>query len=182
MASPAETLRTERLVLRRFVPDDDADLEFALELHANPDLARFIPSAVLTTREDAAAWLRRIDGNTAPGRGWWCVEAEGAPVAAILLKPLPFSAGHTNATTEDVEIGWRATSTATGHGYVTEAARAVLDAALAGGLDRVVAVTDPANVASRRVTERLGMTHLGRTERYYDESLELFVARSDRSA
>ena len=51
-----------------------------------------------------------------------------------------------------------------------------------GGLDRVVAVTDPANVASRRVTERLGMTHLGRTERYYDASLELFVARSDRSA
>lgn len=179
MASPAEALRTERLVLRRFVPDDDADLDFALELHANPDLARFIPSAVLATREDAADWLRRVDRSTAAGRGWWCVEAGGTPVAAILLKPIPLSAGHRDAT-EDVEIGWRAARRGTGRGYVTEAARAVLDAALAAGLERVVAVVDPANVASRRVAERLGMVHVGRTERYYDESLDLFVAQNDR--
>lgn len=168
--SPDDVLHTERLTLRRFVPDD---VDFVLRLHANPDLARFIPSAVLHTRADAVEWLRRIDGHTAPGRGWWRVDVGDTPVAAILLKPIPASRGH---TIDDIEIGWRAMESATGHGYVTEAAQAILDAALVGGLERVVAVVDPDNQASRAVAERIGMHHAGRTDAYYDQSLELFVA------
>ena len=166
-------LVTERLRLRRFVPDD---AEFALGLHANPDLVRFLPHAALTTLDEAQAWIERtrlIENPERPLFGWWLVELrDGTPVATVVLKPIPASAGYTQ---EDVEIGWRQHADHTGRGYVTEAAALVLERALAAGLPRVVAVTDPANVASQRVCERLGMDDRGLTDAYYDRRTRLFV-------
>jgi RimJ/RimL family protein N-acetyltransferase len=57
-----------------------------------------------------------------------------------------------------VEVGWRLTRTAWGHGYATEAARA----ALTYGFDRlalpeILAVTAAGNTRSRAVMRRLGM-------------------------
>jgi len=40
----------------------------------------------------------------------------------------------------------------------------------------VVAVTAPANTASQKVCERIGMQHLGQTTRYYNALCELFEA------
>lgn len=167
---PADELRTARLTLRRWTSDD---VDAALAIHSNPDLARFVRGATLTSPDDAARWLERIAADDVPGRGWWLVEADGIGVATILLKPIPPSAGH---DLHDVEIGWRADAAHTGHGYVSEAAQAILDDALAGGLERVVAVTDLDNVASQRVAERIGLRHVGRSRAYYDHELELFVS------
>jgi|GEM_PF-1573183 len=64
----------------------------------------------------------------------------------------------------------------TGRGYVTEAACAILDEALAGGLRRVVAVTDLDNHASQRVARRIGMHHVGRARVDDDQELEFFVS------
>ena len=62
------------------------------------------------------------------------------------------------------EIGWRLPRAAWGHGYAVEGAAALLDHAFDTlGLDRVWAETMAVNTRSRRVMERLGMTHL-RTE------------------
>ena len=41
-------------------------------------------------------------------------------------------------------------------------------------LPQIFAVVDSANMASRKVVERLGMIYLGQTDRYYGETLELF--------
>ena len=58
----------------------------------------------------------------------------------------------------DVEVGYTLARAAWGRGYATEAARAVLRWGFAGlRLPRVVAVADPANRASLRVLEKLGM-------------------------
>ena len=59
-----------------------------------------------------------------------------------------------------VEIGWRLAFEPWNNGYATEAARA----AVAIGfdtlrLDEIVSFTVPANHRSRRVMERLGMSH-----------------------
>lgn len=51
--------------------------------------------------------------------------------------------------------------------------------AFSAGLDAVHAVTHPDNVASHRLCRRLGMTHLGRTDRYYDMTCELFRVTGD---
>ena len=55
----------------------------------------------------------------------------------------------------------------------------VLEHALDAGLPRVVAVTNPENTASQQVCRRIGMTHEGRTDRYYDATCELFTAVRD---
>ena len=95
----------------------------------------------------------------------------GTAVGLIMIKPIPPSGGG-EATV--LEIGWRQVAEHCGHGYVTEAARAVLDAVHAAGVEQVVAVTDPENLASQRVAERIGMERLGLSRDFYDARLVLF--------
>ena len=57
-------------------------------------------------------------------------------------------------------MGWRLAREHWGHGYATEAADTALAYAFDDlGLDEVVSFTTVANARSRRVMERLGMTH-----------------------
>lgn len=170
-STPPDEYRTQRLVLRRFTLGDS---RFVLELHQNLELVRFIPSQAHQTLTDAARWITDIGRAQTPGRGWWCVDlTDGTPVGAVVLKPIPPSAGH---QLDDTEIGWRQHARHLGHGYATEAAAALLTEAFRSGLPRVVAVTHPDNVRSQRVCRRLGMRHIGLTDQYYDDRLELFEA------
>lgn len=99
-------------------------------------------------------------------------EPSATPVGSILLKSIPASG--TGEPSGDIEIGWHLHPDQWGHGYATEAASAVLAAGFSSGLDRVVAVTRTANTASQAVCARLGMTHLGLSDEYYDVTCELF--------
>ena len=172
-------LLTERLRLRALTPDD---LDFVRRLHANPDLVRFIPSAITpdeaTARQHLEYFMSLADH---PVQGFSLIELRGADdderavagtaVGLIMIKPIPPSGGG-EATV--LEIGWRQVAEHCGHGYVTEAARAVLDAVHAAGVEQVVAVTDPENLASQRVAERIGMERLGLSRDFYDARLVLF--------
>jgi ribosomal-protein-alanine N-acetyltransferase len=92
------------------------------------------------------------------GFGLWAVEVVGGAsfIGFVGLNPVPFVAHFTPA----VEIGWRLARPHWGHGYVTEAGRAVLEYAFAElGLDEVVSFTTPANQRSQAVMRRLGMSH-----------------------
>ncbi len=60
-----------------------------------------------------------------------------------------------------VDFGWAYAKRYWRRGYATEAARAVLSSAPALGLDRIVCIVDPENVASRRVVEKIGMPFVG---------------------
>jgi RimJ/RimL family protein N-acetyltransferase len=57
----------------------------------------------------------------------------------------------------EVEIGYRLIRSAWGHGYATEAAQAVATYATTLGIQRLIALIDPGNVASIRVAYKLGM-------------------------
>ena len=58
----------------------------------------------------------------------------------------------------EVEIGYRLARAAWGQGYATEAAHAVRDFAFQTlGIKRLIAIIDPANAASIRVAEKIGM-------------------------
>lgn len=173
-------LSAQRVRTRHFTPDD---ADFVLAVHQHPGLRRFIPRQVIEDADAAEAVPARIERfrryDADPVLGVVLVEtmpaddAPAVPVALIMLQPIPASTG---VALQDVEIGWRAHPEHTGHGYVAEAARAVLDHVLASGLPRVVAVTDPANSASQAVCERIGMTRVGLSRDYYDEETMLFVA------
>jgi RimJ/RimL family protein N-acetyltransferase len=58
-----------------------------------------------------------------------------------------------------VEVGWRLGERFRGRGYATEGAAAAIDYGFdVLGLDRLVSILEPANVASGRVMEKLGFT------------------------
>lgn len=169
------TITSDRLLLR---PWQDYDADFLLDLESRWEVTRFLGARPTTmrTRADALASIARRRAVDHPVHGIWAVTtaADGQPVGNLLLKPIPVSADEPRAEPADIEIGWHLHPAAWGHGYATEAAQAVLDDAFRRGLRKVLAVTDPGNHASQAVCRRLGMTHLGRTTRYYDTANELF--------
>jgi RimJ/RimL family protein N-acetyltransferase len=88
-------------------------------------------------------------------RGLWAVEVIGGPPfigVAGLNEPAVIPGA--------VEVSWRLARQFWGQGYATEAAREAVRFGFEElGLDEIVSMTVPANVRSRRVMERLGMTH-----------------------
>ena len=60
----------------------------------------------------------------------------------------------------EVEIGYRLARSAWGQGFATEAAGAVRDYAFNNlGMKRLIAIIDPANIASIHVAEKIGMQY-----------------------
>lgn len=99
----------------------------------------------------------------ANGYGLWAVEIPGeADFAGFIgLQAVPFDAHFTPA----LEIGWRLAHAAWGRGLATEGARAALAFAHDElGYSEVVSMTSFGNVRSRRVMEKLGMTHDARDD------------------
>ena len=148
------TIETPRLFLRDW-RDDDGELWVAM--NADPRVTEFFPRNY--TRELSESMLekmRRELGDT--GYGWWAVEvrASAALAGAICLREVPFQAHFTPAR----EIGWRFAFEYWNRGYATEGARAALGFAFdVLRWDEVVAFTVVSNIRSRRVMERLGMSH-----------------------
>jgi RimJ/RimL family protein N-acetyltransferase len=150
----SQELRTERLLLRRWREADRAP--FAA-MNADPRVMKHFPG--LLTREQSDALIDRIEeGFEQRGYGLWAVEivASGEFAGFVGLSIPRFDAHFTPC----VEIGWRLAAEHWGHGYATEGARRVLEFAFAeAGLEDLVSFTVPANKASIRVMEKIGMTH-----------------------
>lgn len=147
-------LRTDRLLLRRWLPDDRAP--FA-RLNADPRVVEFLPGPL--SREESDAMADRIEAHFQKnGFGLWAVEIPGVTRFAgfVGLSTPRFEA----AFTPCVEIGWRLDADHWGRGYATEGARAALAFGFGAlRLSEIVSFTVPANVRSRRVMEKIGMTH-----------------------
>jgi len=154
--SPAPELESDRLVLRRFLPEDH--LLFA-ELNADPTVMQYFP-AVLDAAE-ALAFQQRIDLHfERHGFGFWAVSPRGstALVGLVGLNVPQFEAHFTPC----VEIGWRFRPSYWGRGLATEAAQACLRYAFGPlGLGEIVAFTTVTNARSERLMVRLGMERDG---------------------
>ena len=57
-----------------------------------------------------------------------------------------------------VEVGWHVRSAVRRQGYAAEAAEAVRDAALGRGVDHLIAIIRPDNMASQGVATKIGLT------------------------
>jgi ribosomal-protein-alanine N-acetyltransferase len=143
----------ERVLLRRLVESDGDAMDRVL---GDPVVMRF--SSGVRTRAWVREWLARCaDEYTQRGFGLWAVEEKtlGAVIGYCGLTFFPDINGR-----PEIEIGYRLARSFWGHGYATEAARAARDHAFAGlGLRRLIALIDPANGASMRVAEKLGMRY-----------------------
>lgn len=145
---------TERLHLRRW---KESDKEPFAALNADPVVMEFFPNTL--SREESDAFVQRIEERFEKwGFGPWAVELKetGQFIGYVGLAIPQFEAPFMPA----VEIGWRLAKEYWGKGYATEAANACLDVAFNQlGLKEIISFTVPANIPSRKVMERLGMTH-----------------------
>ena len=165
-AESGEELRTDRLRLRPWTASA-ADLARLRDLYGRQEVTRWlggtpsVPPAELVER-----WATVHERD--PRFGCWAIELpDGSVAGTVLFKPLPNGVG-------EVEVGWHLHPDSWGHGYATEAARAVIARGFAAGLPEVYAVVRPGNAASIAVCRRLGMQPLGRLRRWYDVELEAF--------
>lgn len=148
----AATLRTPRLLLRQWQPQDLAP--FAA-LNADAEVMRHFPALLTREQSDAMAGTIR-ELIAARGWGFWAAEhrASGEFMGFIGLHiptaPLPFQ--------PCVEIGWRLARPFWGQGLASEGARAALAYGFGVlGLESIVSFTALQNLRSQAVMQRLGM-------------------------
>lgn len=174
-------LETDRLVVRDW-RDDDA--ERMHDMYSRADVVRFLgsvptPMESLQAARDRVVRARtRNDEERAAGNpfGWWAAQdkASGLVVGTVALVPVDGS----REPGAPVEVAWALHPDSQGHGYATEAARAVLLRGHGAGLTDLLALTDPANTASQAVCRRLGLELTGTSEQYYGKPLLVWVSRA----
>jgi len=145
------TLETERLRLRLFTHDD---LDVMFELNTDPDVIKYADTAVKDMEE---VRQRLEEGPLADykkyGYGRFAVDLKetGRMIGFCGIKYIP--------EIELPEVGYRFLKAYWGQGIATEAARACVDFAREDlGIDKLIALIIPENIASIRVAEKLGMS------------------------
>lgn len=164
MPAPGE-LRTERLLLRRWQPSDEAPMR---AINRDPEVLRYLnrPAGEAAL---AAFHSHLVEHWERHGFGLWAVEAavplaageRGAELAAGTFLGFTGIAFPTYlpALAERPEIGWRLARRAWGRGVATEAARAAREHAFASlALPELIAIVHPENARSQAVAGKLGMT------------------------
>jgi RimJ/RimL family protein N-acetyltransferase len=154
---PTYPITTERLHLRPFAPDD---LDAIVAIHGDPDVVRYVPWDV-RGRDELRDVLASKTQRTILAR-----EGDGLNLAAVLadtgdligdMSLMWRSEEHRSA-----ELGYLFNAAHAGHGYATEASRALLRLGFEElGLHRIFGRLDARNPASARVLERLGMRREG---------------------
>lgn len=149
------TLETNRLFLREF---QESDLQPIQEFSSDPEVVRYM-SWGPNTEKDTQEFLQRAfkQQQKQPRTDYGL---------AIVLKAenrLIGSGGIcVNPDHKEAELGYCFNRRFWGQGYATEAARAFTAFGFEElGLHRIYATCDPANVASARVMEKIGMQREG---------------------
>jgi RimJ/RimL family protein N-acetyltransferase len=151
-------LRTERLLLRQW---RDEDVEPLHAIYVQPEYLEHMPALDLdATRAQVERFRLRWAEE---GFGLWAAEdlATGQLAGRIgLLRHRDWPPGG-----EPVEVGWALDRAFWGRGLATEGGRAALELwrERLTGERQLISITTPANVRSRAVMERLGLTYRGDT-------------------
>lgn len=146
-------LETDRLVLRNWI---DSDRDLFREIFSDPKVMEFFPYR--RSHREADEIMERVRG---------LIERDGIGFFAMALKdtdePIGFC-GMSPTSLEPalpkdtIEIGWRLATRFWGNGYVTEAARALLDFGFSTmGYGEIVSFAVAGNRRSTAVMERIGM-------------------------
>lgn len=148
-------LETERLVVRLVA---ESDLPALLEVNSSEEVTAMLPYATWHSRDDAEAWLRRMQGIQATGKALQLVvvsKSIGAAIGTCLLFQYEPDNGY-------AELGYVLGRRHWGQGYMQEALRSLISHAFQTmHLRRLEAHVIAQNRASARLLERLGFTREG---------------------
>jgi RimJ/RimL family protein N-acetyltransferase len=166
MRTPLETARL------RLEPFDETHFAGLLALNSDPVVMQYLgdgwPATATEVQESIDSAKERWDRF---GFSWWTIvrKDNGEIIGAGCVQHIENEPGN------PVEVGWRLTRDHWGHGYATEAARAMVAFAFdVLGLASIHATTHPSNVRSINVMKRLGMRSLG-LQPYYGALAATFV-------
>jgi [ribosomal protein S5]-alanine N-acetyltransferase len=153
-------IETERLSLREFRLSDEPDIH---DYASDPEVVRFTqwgPNTRDATRLVLRSWLKEQE-----------LGVESTVTLAIELKSEQRLIGAIRLSVKDernrtADFGYTLNRRYWGHGYATEAARAILNTGFRQlGIHRMFATCDTRNLASFRVLEKLGMRREGTFEK-----------------
>jgi RimJ/RimL family protein N-acetyltransferase len=158
-------LETGRLIIRSFT-EDDAEAMF--KVFGDRETMRFFMIWLATSVENARRFIRWVTGMEKDfGYSFWAVveKESGEVIGDCGLAPL-------EGEGPEVELGCDLRRDKWNKGYATEAGQACLDYGFRElKLERIVAVTNPQNLAARRALEKLGFVEVGKGEHYGSESV-----------
>ena len=157
--APIVILTTDRLILRAWV---DSDVSLMTAISSDPLVMEHFPET-----QDAAATQALVDHINQHyqkfGYALYAVEIKDTQefIGFVGLNHPSFEIPNFKPKgLPVVEIGWRLSSQHWGHGYATEAAKAVLHYAFIElNLSEIISFTVVANTKSRRVMEKIGLHH-----------------------
>lgn len=173
----APVIETERLVLRPFVREDIASVQF----YADPEVMRYIPGgardkSLLEERFRGQIDVRRADWARL-GFGMWAIalRATGQVIGHCGLQYLPDGS--------DVEVFYLLDKPFWNQGLGTEAAEATIRFGFErAGLKRIVALAMPDNIGSRRVMEKTGLRFEGNVHFYGCDAVLYSISRGQQAA
>jgi RimJ/RimL family protein N-acetyltransferase len=153
-----DSIVTERLVLRRFRPDDAPS--FAA-YRGDPAIARYQGWDETYSLDDAERFIGEL-ATTHPGvPGEWFQIAVAERATDVLVGDCALSVDARDPAR--AEIGYTLAPAHHGRGYATEAVEALIGYAFGRlAVERILATADERNAPSIRVAERLGFRAIAR--------------------
>lgn len=143
------TLETERLILRKFTPDD---LKALFDIYSDEEVNTFLPWFPLKTLEEARTFYEERYEKK--------YEQEKAYNYAICLKTDNIPIGYIEVSMEDsYDLGYGLRKEFWQKGIVTEAGKAVVEQLKKDGIPYITATHDVKNPRSGEVMKKLGMKY-----------------------
>lgn len=149
---------TPRLYFREILPSDAGNI---FELDSNPEVHRYLGNTPVTSVEECRKVIEMIRNQYKEnGIGRWAVMEKENNVfigwAGLKLLKEPI-----NNYVNVYDLGYRFNPKYWGKGYATEAAMCWRDLAFKEmNIEKLYACADAANIASRRVLEKIGMNYV----------------------
>jgi len=166
------TLHTPRLILRPWSPEDAERLVAILQ---EPDILRYFPRTDPRPREKVDKYIaHHLSHWQERGCGHWAVVtlADGRVIGWNGLEFLP--------ETEETEVAYLLSKEVWGRGYATEAARAAVHFGFTNcGLEKIIGLTHPENIASARVLEKCGLKLIDRKSLWGIELCRYWIEREE---
>jgi RimJ/RimL family protein N-acetyltransferase len=146
------TFETTRLTLR---PMRAADRDAVIRVFADPESSRYLTRDMSDPVTAAASFERWLGVEASGGTGTWVMDLNGVAIGVGRLSESNRLPGKV------VEVGWFVARTHVGHGYATEALRALVDHGLrALGLPALWAMIYEDNEPSLRLARGLGFVRV----------------------
>lgn len=163
--APVKKLRTRRLVLRRYRPEDVAAFHAIL---TDPPTLRYWGQAPHRSIEETARWLADAEADPEK-RDEFVIERDGEVIGMIGARQWPW----VTYILRDAEGG---------KGYGGEALAAFVAHAFASGVPALLVATDTRNAASLAMVRRCGFGEIGRGRLTHEtgETIEAVWLRLDK--